>query len=126
MAEGRKLNFPSAMTDDEIERLGVLVSRVDRPVQPPLPRYATDIMPPCLTEEEAQQRALQNSARHAPPPPPPLFSPWAAPPPPPAFIPWVVPPPAPPPAAPPYFPPVANWLWQMPEFVVLDDDNDEE
>jgi hypothetical protein len=52
MAEGRKFNFPVTMTDDEIERLGVLVSEVDRPVQPPLPRYATGIMPPGLTEEE--------------------------------------------------------------------------
>jgi hypothetical protein len=33
------------MTDDEIARLGVLVSENDRPVQPPLPRYATGIMP---------------------------------------------------------------------------------
>ncbi|KAM0924360.1 hypothetical protein ACQ4PT_004980 [Festuca glaucescens] len=52
MAEGRKFNFPPKMTDEEIERLGVLVSEVDRSVQPPLPRYATDIMPPGLTEEE--------------------------------------------------------------------------
>jgi hypothetical protein len=32
MVEGRKFDFPPAMTDEEIERLGVLVSEVDRPV----------------------------------------------------------------------------------------------
>jgi hypothetical protein len=45
------------MTNDEIARLDVLVSKVDRPVQPPLPRYATGIMPPGRTEEEALHRA---------------------------------------------------------------------
>ncbi|KAK1626244.1 hypothetical protein QYE76_000559 [Lolium multiflorum] len=57
MAEGQKFNLPATMTDEEIKRLGVLGSKVDRPVQPPLPRYATDIMPPGLTEEEALERA---------------------------------------------------------------------
>jgi hypothetical protein len=52
------------MTVEEIERLGILVSEVDRPMQPLLPRYATDIIPPGLTEEEALDRALQNSAPH--------------------------------------------------------------
>jgi hypothetical protein len=32
MAEGRKLNFPPVMIDDEIERLDILLSQVDRPV----------------------------------------------------------------------------------------------
>ncbi|KAM0849543.1 hypothetical protein ACQ4PT_053662 [Festuca glaucescens] len=41
MAEGRKFEYPDNMTDDEIARLGVLVSENDRPVQPPLPRAAT-------------------------------------------------------------------------------------
>jgi hypothetical protein len=45
MAEGRKFNLPATMTHKEIESLGVLMSEVDRPVQPPLPQYATDIMP---------------------------------------------------------------------------------
>ncbi|XP_051209506.1 uncharacterized protein [Lolium perenne] len=49
MVEGREFEYPAMMTDDEIARLGVLVSEVDRPVQPPLPRYATGIMPPGLT-----------------------------------------------------------------------------
>jgi hypothetical protein len=62
------------MTDDEIAKLGVLMSQVDRPVQPSLPRYANDIMPLDFTKEEALQRALQNSAPQ-PPPPPPSFSP---------------------------------------------------
>jgi hypothetical protein len=74
MAEGRKFNFPATMTDDKIERHGVLVSEVDRPVPAPLPRYATSIMTPGLTEEEALRQALQNSAPQ-PPPPPPSFSP---------------------------------------------------
>jgi hypothetical protein len=49
------------MTDEEIERLDVLVSQVDRSVKPPLPWYATDIMPPGLMEEEGPQWALENS-----------------------------------------------------------------
>jgi hypothetical protein len=53
MAEGWKFKYPTTMMDDEIERLVVLVSELDRPVQPPLPRYTTGIMPPGLTEEEA-------------------------------------------------------------------------
>jgi hypothetical protein len=69
MAEGRKFNQPATMTDEEIERLDVLVSKLDRPVQPPLPQYATDIMPLGLTEEEVLERALQNSAPHPPSPP---------------------------------------------------------
>jgi hypothetical protein len=73
MAEGRKFDFALPMTDEKIERFSVLVSQVVRPVQPP-PLYATDIIPPGLTEEEALQRALQNSAPHPPPPPPLLFT----------------------------------------------------
>ncbi|KAK1699123.1 hypothetical protein QYE76_015820 [Lolium multiflorum] len=94
MAEGRSSSTRRTMTDDEIARLGVLVSEVDRPVQPPLPRYATGIMPPGLTEEEALRRALEDSAPQPvqPPPPPPPYNPWAAPPPPPA---WAAPPPPP-------------------------------
>jgi hypothetical protein len=62
MVEGREFEYPDNMTDDEIARLGVLVLEVDRPVQPPLPRYATCIMPPGLSEEEALRLALQDSA----------------------------------------------------------------
>nr|XP_051190371.1 pollen-specific leucine-rich repeat extensin-like protein 3 [Lolium perenne] len=131
MAEGRKFKFPATMTDDEIERLHVLVSEVDQPVQPPLPRYATDIMPLGLTKEETLRRELQNSAPQPPPPtppPPPAYISWAAPHPPPA---WAAPPPPPAWAAPPsslsaapaYVPPVANCLWLVPDFVVLDDDD---
>jgi hypothetical protein len=121
MAEGRKFDFPTMMTDDEIERLGVLISKVDRPMQLPLPRYATDIMLPDLTDEEALQWALQNSAPQLPPltpRPSPAYNPWAAPPPPP---PWAALPPPPPPAALAYVPSVANS-----SFVVLDDDEEEE
>jgi hypothetical protein len=82
-------------------------------VQPLLPRYATQFMPPGLTEEHALQQALLNSAPHPPTPPPPLFNPWAAPPPP------------PPPAEPTYVPPAANWSWKKTEFVVLDYDDGE-
>jgi hypothetical protein len=32
MAEARKFDFPTTTTDEEIERLGVLVWQVDRPV----------------------------------------------------------------------------------------------
>jgi hypothetical protein len=78
MVEGRKFKFPVTMTGNEIKRLGILVSEVDRPVQPSLPRYATDIMLPDLTEEEALRRALQDSAPQPPPPTPP---------PPPTYIP---------------------------------------
>ncbi|KAM0872613.1 hypothetical protein ACQ4PT_038599 [Festuca glaucescens] len=43
MAEGQKFKFPATMMDNEIKRLGVLVSEVDRPVQPPLPRKSTTL-----------------------------------------------------------------------------------
>ncbi|KAM0839041.1 hypothetical protein ACQ4PT_060573 [Festuca glaucescens] len=110
MAEGRKFEYPETMTDDEIARLGVLVSEVDRLVQPPLPRYATGIMPPGLTEEEALRRALEDSATQPvqPPPPPPPYNPWAAPPPPPE---WAAQPPPPAWAAP---PPPPEWAAQPP------------
>jgi hypothetical protein len=36
--EGRKFDFPPAMIDGEIGKLGILVLQVDRPVQSPLPR----------------------------------------------------------------------------------------
>jgi hypothetical protein len=99
------------MTDEEIARLGILVSKVDRPVRP-LPRYVTDIMQPGLTEDEALQRARHNSAPHPPPPPPPSFNSWAAPP----------PPPSPPSAAPAYVLPAENWKWAIPYFIMLDDE----
>jgi hypothetical protein len=60
MAEGREFEYPEEMTDDKIARLGVLVLEFDPPVQPPLPRYGTGIMPPNLTEEEALRRALED------------------------------------------------------------------
>nr|XP_051211115.1 sulfated surface glycoprotein 185-like [Lolium perenne] len=99
MAEGREFEYPDNMTDDEIARLGVLISEVDRPVQPPLPRYATGIMPPGLSEEEALRLGLQDSATPPvqPSPPPPPYNPWG--PPPPAWVPppspqvWAPPPP---------------------------------
>jgi hypothetical protein len=40
-----------------------------------------------------------------------------------AFNPWDAPPPSL--ATPMYVPPVPNWLWKIPEFVVLDDDKEE-
>jgi hypothetical protein len=76
MAEGRKFEYPNNMTDDEIARLCVLVLENDRPVQPPLPLYATGIMPPGLSEEEALRLALQDSATPQPAPPPPSYNPW--------------------------------------------------
>ncbi|KAM0916617.1 hypothetical protein ACQ4PT_009986 [Festuca glaucescens] len=63
MAEGRKFNFPPTMTDKEIERLGVLVSQVDLPVQPPLPRYmygANDMDHMNLHELQALESNLEN------------------------------------------------------------------
>ncbi|KAK1679789.1 hypothetical protein QYE76_040637 [Lolium multiflorum] len=133
MAEGREFEYPATMTDDKITRLGVLVSEVDRPVQPPLPWYATDIMPSGLTEEEALRRALEDSAPQPvqPPPPPSPYNPWAAPPPPPEWAAqpppqtWAAPSP-PPPAAPVYVPPLANWSWPVLELVVIDSDDDDE
>jgi hypothetical protein len=62
MAEAREFEYQATMTNDEIERLGVLISKVDRPVLAPLPRYATSIMTLGLTEEEALRQAHQNSA----------------------------------------------------------------
>jgi hypothetical protein len=66
MEEGREFQLPVTMANDEIARLGILVSEV--PHAPlPLPRYATDLMPEGLTEDEPLERALQNSAPHLPP-----------------------------------------------------------
>jgi hypothetical protein len=74
MEEGREFQLPTMMIDEEIERLGILVLRVPQ-APPPPPRYATYIMPPGLTEDEALERAPQNSVPHPPPPPPPPFNP---------------------------------------------------
>jgi hypothetical protein len=97
------------MTEDEIARLAVLVSEVPQ-VPPPLPRYATKSMPVGITEEEALERVLRNSAPHTPPPPPPPFNQWAV--------------PASPPAAPTYVLTAANWPLEVPELVILDDDDE--
>jgi hypothetical protein len=141
LAEGRVFEFPENMTDDEMAKLGVLVSENDAPVQPPLPRYATGVMPPGLSEDEALRKALQDSAAPQPPPynpwaPPPQPQPWAPPPPPPQPYPWAPPPPpqpqpwAPPPPAPParpaYAPPDGNWPWAIPELIVLDSDDEQQ
>jgi hypothetical protein len=98
------------MTDDEIAGLDIFVLEVDRPVRLSLPRYATNIMTPCLTKVEALQRALQNSARtpclHLRRstcgllPPPPSLATLA------------------------YASPAANWSWAIPDFVILDDDEE--
>jgi hypothetical protein len=88
MEEGREFQLPTTMRDEEFKRLGILVLEVDRKARPPLPRYATNIMPPGLTKDEALERAVQNSPPHPPLPSPP-FNPWIvppAPPQPPAYI----------------------------------------
>jgi hypothetical protein len=75
--EGRKIELVEELTEDEATRLALLMSEMP----PPMPRYAVNIMPPGLSEEEAFNLALQDSV---PPPTPPLPS-WApapAPPPP--------------------------------------------
>jgi hypothetical protein len=59
MEEDQELQLPDMMTDDEIERLGILVSEVSQ-VPPPLPPYTTDIIPSSLTEDEALEQAMQN------------------------------------------------------------------
>jgi hypothetical protein len=97
--------------DEEIERIDIVVSEVPQP-PPSLPRYATDIMPAGLMEDEALGHALQNSAPHQPLPPPPPFNLWVAPPPP------------PPSAASAYAPPAANWPWAILEFVVIDNEDE--
>jgi hypothetical protein len=74
MAEGRKFEYPDNMTDDEAARLGVLVSENARPVQPPLARYATSIMPTGLSDDEALRLALQDSSTPQPPP----YNQWGA------------------------------------------------
>jgi hypothetical protein len=85
MAEDRKFELPDNMTDDEMAKLGVLITENVPHVQPPLPRYATGFMPPGLSEDEALRLALQNSAMPQPPP----YNPWAPQPPP---YPWASPP----------------------------------
>jgi hypothetical protein len=150
MAEGRNFEFPDNMTDDEMAKLGLLVSEYDAPVQPPLPRYATAVMPPGLSADEALRQALLDSAAPPPPPPqpwappPPPPQPWAPPPPPPQPYGWAPhPPPQPQPWAPPpppqpqppqpraprsrpaYAPPDGNWPWDIPEIIVLDSDEEQ-
>jgi hypothetical protein len=112
MEEGREFELRAKMTDEEIERLDILVSEVDRPTRPPMPWYTTVIVPPGLTEDEALQRALHNSVAHPPSPPPLSFNLWVATPPPPT------------PVAPTYVPPAANWPWEIPDFVMLGDEDE--
>nr|XP_051211598.1 formin-like protein 7 [Lolium perenne] len=111
-------------------KLDVLVSENDAHVQPPLAPYATGVMPPGLSEDEALRLALQDSAAPqlqpwAPPPPPPKPQPWAPPPLPPKPQPWAPPPPPPqpypweppPPPQPPLWappPPPQPQLWAPP------------
>ncbi|KAK1645756.1 hypothetical protein QYE76_063561 [Lolium multiflorum] len=59
------------MTDDEMAKLGLLVSEYDASVQPPLPRYATAVMPPGLSADEALRQAPDSAAPPPPAPPPP-------------------------------------------------------
>nr|XP_051221758.1 formin-like protein 14 [Lolium perenne] len=131
LAEGWEFDYPDNMTDDEIVRLDLLVSEVDRPMQPPLPRYATGIMPPGLSEEETLPLALHDSSTPPvqPPPPPPPYNPWGAPapawaPPPPPQA-WAPPPPTPS-ARPTYVPPLLNWPWVVPELVVINSDEEKQ
>jgi hypothetical protein len=110
MEEGREFQLPTTMAEEEIERLGILVSEVDRSVRPPLPRYATDIIPPGLTEDEA----LHGRCRTRSPPAAATTS----------VVQSVgcststtdnisdV-------------PPAANWPWAIPDFIVLDNEEEE-
>jgi hypothetical protein len=125
---GRNFDFVDNMTDDEMAKVGALVSEYDAPVQPPLPRYATGVMPQGLSEDEALRLALQDLV--APPPPPPQPQPWAppqpqpwAPPPPPQLQP---PPPPAPAARPAYAPPDGYWPWAIPELIVLDSNEEQQ
>ena len=102
---GEEYDLPEELADEEMARLGILMSEVP---QPPLPRYAVGVMPPGLSPEEAYERALQESLEEAPP----QMEPWA-------------PAAAPPTAAPAYAPPDHRWPWEIPPYIVVDDDEEE-
>jgi hypothetical protein len=55
--EGRQIELPEELTEDEATRLSILISEMMQP--PPMPRYAVDAMPPGLSEEESLNLALQ-------------------------------------------------------------------
>jgi hypothetical protein len=102
--EGRQIELPKELTEDEAMRLDILISKMSQP--PPMPRYTLDLMPPSLSKDGALNLALQYSV---PPPPLPLPS-WA---------PGAAPSPAPPPAAPAYASLHPNWPWVIPNMVDL-------
>ena len=93
--------MPPDITDDELTRLGLLISEVPQR-EPTPPRYAREFMPAGMTPEQA----LRNSQ------PPPRRRPAA--PRQPAL-----------PVVPAYTPPVPNWPWEVPAFVDIPDDEDD-
>jgi hypothetical protein len=101
--EGRQIELPEELTEDETTRLALLMAEMPQP-PPPMRQYAVDLVPPGLSEGEASNLAFHDSV---PPPSPPLPS-WA---------PATAPPP--PPGAPAYATPVPNWPWAIPNLVDL-------
>lgn len=94
MEEGREIELLEELTEEEVMRLGILISELPQP-PPSMPRYTVEHM----SDEDTYDQALQASV----PQPPPSY-PWAA-----------VASPPPPPTAPAFAPPVPDRPW-----VILD------
>ena len=104
--EGREFELPPDINDEEIIRLGTLISEAEAARELPPQRYAREFMPAGMTPDEALAQAIRNSA----PPPRPVPRPAA-----PAL-----------PAMPAYAPPVPNWPWEVPAFVQIPDDDEDD
>lgn len=111
---GEEYDLPEDLTDEEMARLGILMSEVPQPA-PPLPHYAIGVMPADLNADEAYERAVQESLHQAQ-----LEAQMAS------WAPPATPPPPPPPAAPAaYAPPASDWPWEIPPYIVIDDDEEQ-
>jgi hypothetical protein len=54
--EDRNIELPEELTEKEATRLGILMSEMSQP--PPMPQYTLDLMPTCLSKEDALNLAL--------------------------------------------------------------------
>jgi hypothetical protein len=102
--EGKQIELLEELTEDEMTSLDILISEMPQPLAPML-RYAINVMPRGLLEEEAIHLVMKYSVS---PPLPPL---------PQYCAPAVVPPPSP--GVQSYAPPHPNWPWAISDVVDL-------